>query len=357
MPTKTPKSKPAKSWTPEKLRKEINKRFGEGTVVTGSHPDLVITRIGTGVLSLDTLLGGGLPRGRYTELYGPYSAGKTYVAQRVMAEVQAQGGRAGFVDAEGTFDPAFAQHIGVNTDEMEYHRQVHGNRCVDIIESWLYSELYDVIVLDSIAALLPKAEQDSEMSAATMGTAQAKLMSAALRKLTAANRRTALVFINQTRESVGQVFVKRDVTSGGRAMGFYAGIRLEFVKTEIIKKPRKYIDPSSGEEKSRDMPVAHRVVVRTDKDKTGSTRTPYAQTTFVFDYRRKEIDPIEDLLYLGREARLIRKNASVWWVRGYKDEKVLGRENFKRWLRENRAVAEELEESLRDHDWSERDDD
>lgn len=346
MPTKT-----TQHMTPERLRAQINKRFGAGTMVMGSDPNLVITRCPTGILSVDVLLGGGLPRGRYTELYGPYSAGKTYVAQRAIAEIQRNGGRGGFIDAEGTFDPAFAAHIGVNLEDMAYHRQVNGNRCVDIIESWLYSELYDVIVLDSIAALLPKAEQEAEMSASTMGTAQAKLMSAALRKLTAANRRTVLVFINQTRESVGKVFVKRDVTSGGRAMGFYAGIRLEFIKTEIIKKPRRYIDPDSGEEKTRDMPVAHRVVIRTDKDKTGSTRTPYAQSTFVFDYLCKRIDGIEDLIYLGREARLIRKSGSWWWVRGYKSERVLGRENFKRWLLTNRAVTEELEESLRAHNW------
>lgn len=333
--------------TPQSLMRKINSTFGEGTMTFASDPNLAIERLPTGILSIDYLLGGGFARGRHAELFGGYSVGKTYTALRFIARSQADGLSCAYVDCEGTYDPVFSELIGVNNAELAYHRQVHGNQVVDFMETLLRSGLYDVIVLDSIAALLPRAELESEMSAATMGTQQAKLMSQALRKLTAANRRTALIYINQTREAVGSVFAARAITSGGRAMGFYAGVRLEFVRVENIKRKAKVIHLSKGDAVESDVIVGHRVMVRVEKDKTGGAKQ-HDKTTFVFDYEQQGIDHIEDLIYLGRVLGLVHKSINSWWLEGYEDEKQNGRARFKRWLTRNRAVAEELEELIAD---------
>lgn len=349
MPTakKAVKKKASKAITPKELQKAINKQFGEGTMKMASDPDLVIERIPTGILSVDFITSGGLPRGRHIELFGSANAGKTYTALRFIAEAQRRGLRAAFVDVEKSFDPLFAEHAGVDLSKLAFHHQKHGNQVVDFIETLLRSKLYDVIVLDSIAALLPKSELENDMEAGSYGAEQAKLMSKALRKLTTANEKTVLVYINQTREAIGVMFGKRTRTSGGVAMWFYAGTRIEMVKTESIKRSARQIDPSNGSEKVSDIVVGHRVLVRIEKDKTGGSR-PYEQTSFTFNYEKSEIDHLEDLIYLGRVTGLIHKTGDKWWVDGYEDEKQHGRPRFKKWLRRNRAVAEELEEMIRE---------
>lgn len=333
--------------TPESLATLINKRFGEGTMMRASDPSLRIKKIPTGILSIDWKLGGGLARGRHTEIFGSYAIGKTYTSLKLIATSQANKLTCAYVDVEGTFDPKFAKSIGIKTKKLAYHRQEHGNRVVDFIETLLRSRLYDVIVLDSIAALLPMSELESDMEAGTYGTAQAKLMSQALRKLTAANRDTALVYINQTRENVGTMFGKRTRTSGGMAMSFYAGTRLEMVKTENITRSGRVIDPSRGDEKTGNVVVGHRVLVRVEKEKTGSR--PHDMTTFVFNYDLGGVDHIEDLLYVGRRLGLVHKSGDNWWVGGYEDDKQNGRPRFKRWLLKNTGISDELEEMIREH--------
>lgn len=312
-----------------------------------SDPELRIERIPSGILSLDTRLGGGFPRGRHVELYGPPSVGKSATTSYLIASAQEMGIQCAYVDAEHTFEPDFAESLGVDLGALAYHEQVNGNRCIDFMETLLRSELYGVIVLDSIAALSPKAEQESDMEAGSMGTEQARLMSKGLRKLTTANKSTALIYINQTREAVGVMFGNRSVTSGGKAMGFYAGTRIEMVRTENIKRKSRAINPANGNETVKDVVKGHRVLVRITKDKTGGT-SAHSETSFVFDYELGGVDHVEDLLLLGRELELVKKSGNSWWVDGYEDEKAASRSKFVKWLRRNTAVQEELEEWIRD---------
>jgi recombination protein RecA len=327
------------------LEKTINNRW-PGAIMRASDPSLVVERIATGILSIDCMLGGGIARGRHTEIYSGYSVGKTYTTYKLIATAQALGLKCDFLDVEGTFDPVFAEHCGVDLERLSFpeHGQ-NANRLVNIMETLLRSELYDVIVLDSIAALTPKSEEDADMESGQYGTAQAKLMSQALRRLTTANKRTALVYINQTRQAIGVVFGKQTITSGGKAMAFYAGTRLEMVRTESIKRKGKTIHISKGDEQETDLVVGHRVLVRCEKDKTGGARQQ-AETTFVFSYDLGGADPIEDLLYLGRVHGLVKKSGNSWWAVDYEDEKQNGRNRFKRWLRRNVAVADELREQI-----------
>jgi len=333
--------------SPRTVMRMVNERY-PGSMMLASDPTLEIERIPCGILSIDMLLGGGFPRGRHVEIYGGYSVGKTYLSYRLIAEAQAAGYRCAFIDAERTFDPEFAAGAGVDLDSLAMTKRAgqNGNRLINIMEVYLRSEIYDVIVLDSIAALLPKQEEDSDMEEGNYGTAQAKLMSQALRRLTAANKRTVVVYINQTREAVGTMFGKRTITSGGRAMAFYAGTRLELVRTEVIKRHGKTIDIKSGKSKAADIVKGHRVLVRVEKDKTGGTNTG-SETTFVFDYDSANADPTEDLIYLGRVYSLVSVSGTRWWVEGYEDEAQPSRSKFKRWLERNTAVAEELEELIR----------
>lgn len=329
------------------VERTVNRRW-PGALIRGSDPRLRITRIPTGILSIDYLTGGGFARNRHVELFGGYHVGKTYLVYRFIAWCQANGGQCCFIDVENTFDPVFAESAGVDIEALympDREELESANQLVDFMEILVRSRAYDIVALDSIAALLPKDEMDKDMESGSYGTAQAKLMSAALRRLTTANRRSVLVYINQTRDSLGSVFQKRAVTSGGRAMGFYAGTRLELVRVENLKRKSRTIDISKGDERQADIVSGHRVLVRAEKDKTGGTRT-HAQSTFVFDYDRGGIDPIEDLIYVGREMGLVHKQGTRWWVDDYEDEASNGRPRFKKWLRRNRVVAQELEESL-----------
>lgn len=339
------KKKALHDLSPAELKTVIEKQFGKGTMIMGDDESLEITRIPCGIMTIDIALGGGFARGRHTEIYGGYSVGKTYVTYRLIANAQRKGLKAAFVDVESSFDPRFAESAGVDLAELAYHRQEHGNKVIDFMEMLLYSRQYDVIVMDSIAALLPVAERDSDMSKASMGMEQAKLMSKAMRKLTTANRDTALVYINQTRDAVGSMF-KANVTSGGRAMEFYAGTRLEFVRTENIKRTMPYVNPKTQEEGKRPEVVGHRVLVKVEKDKTGGARR-HSQTSFLFNYLNGQADPVEDLIYLGRIYGLVHKQGTKsYWVEGWEKDKKSGKANFKRWLRNSPHITEELEELI-----------
>lgn len=338
-----------KELTPKQLAALMNKRFGEGTMRMASDPSLEIIRLPSGILTVDALIGGGFPRNRHSELFGGASVGKSYLAQKIIATVQEMGGRGAWVDTEKTLDPQFAAACGIDLDELAYHEQEHGPKCVNAMETWLRSELYDVIVCDSISALLPLYEFENELGAGSMGMEQAKLMSAALRKLTAANKSTAMIWINQTRESVGAlVFGKKTTTSGGRSMGHYAGVRLELVKIETLKKKGRKVNPKTGViDENADVPYGHRVLVKGAKDKTGGLYRPDDETSFVFDYETSSHDPIEDLIYLGLVYDYIGRKGDDWWVEDYEKQKKNGRARFKRWLVDHPEVCEELEGWIR----------
>jgi len=339
--------------TPESLRKQLNERW-PGSTRMGNDPSLRITRLPTGVLSVDTLLGGGLARGRHAEFYGDYSTGKTAVALRAIASCQRQGGLAAYVDAEHTYDPDWAKGLGVKIKKLDLHVQDTGETCIDYMQTLLQANLHGIVVLDSIAALLPTTERSSSSEDSTYNTHQARLMSRAMRKLTTVNKNTVIIFINQTREAIGgMVFGKKMITSGGRAMGFYAGVRVEFTYIETLKKKGSIIDLKTGNEKDGEIPKAHRVRLTATKDKTGGARQQDT-TTFVYDYDMSNIDPVEDLIYVGRRAGVVHKSGDHWWVEGYEDERSNGRPKFKKWLRKNALVQEDLSEMIKQSGIAER---
>lgn len=355
--TKAKKSKKAagdeaQQITVDQIMQMVNGRKGwEGAMMKASDPSLRITRIPTGILALDVALGGGFARDRHFELFGNPGVGKTATSYRAIANAQRMfpNELAAFVDVEGSFDPEFAESLGVDLDRLALHKQKHGNRVIDFMEFLIRTRKYSIIVMDSIAALLPISEVDADMEAGSYGTAQAKLMSAALRRLTAANSNTALVYINQQRENIGGgMFGKKWVTSGGKAMGFYAGTRVEMIKTESIKMKTKGIKPETGVEGEVTVVVGHRILARIEKDKTGGA-IQQSQTSMVYDYRLKNFDEVEDLMYLGRVAGIIKKQGAQWWVDDYDDEKQASRGKFKNWLRKNRAVQDELRDSIEEH--------
>jgi|SRR6478736_7944483 len=320
---------------------EVNKKF-PGAIKLGSDPSLKIQRIPTGIDSVDYLLDGGLARNRYLELYGSYNVGKTYLTFRALGNAQRLGLGACFADVEGTFDPRFAEKAGIDLRRLRLIQQEDAEQVIDMAEVQIRSGLYDVIGIDSIAALSPRSEVDSSMGDRSMGMEQAKLMSKALRKLTVANTDSAIIFINQTRQAVGaSAFAKQTTTSGGRSMAFYAGTRLELNRTENIKAQRKLINPNTGDVIKKASTVGHRVLMRVEKDKTGAAIAG-AEGTFVYDYINGGIDATEDLMYLGRRTGLIKKSGSKWWVVGYEEEKQSSRNKFHKWLLRNVAVSDEL---------------
>jgi recombination protein RecA len=335
--------------TPDDLMKLINTKWGAGTMKLASDEEFIVTRLPTGNLALDDMLNGGFARGRYIELFGGDNVGKTAVTLDFIATTQANGGVATYMDIEGTFDSDFAAEHGVDLGTLGMTRQAdvdNGHRVVDVMEMMLRSRLYDVIVLDSIASLLPKPEMESSMEDPSMGTEQARLMSKALRKLTAANHKTVVVFINQTRQAINAaVFAKQSVTSGGRALPFYAGTRIELVRTENIKRNGKKVNVNTGEITKAEVVKGHRVLLKVEKDKTGSANRS-DECTLVYDYELGGFDPIEDLLYLGRKYGLIKKSGSNWWLPDYPDDKKNGRPRFKRYLRADPVLAEELTEAI-----------
>lgn len=331
------------------LIKAANKRWGAGTLGFASDPSLAITRVPSGIMPLDYILNGGWARGRHSELYGSFSVGKTLTTFVTIASAQAMGLKCAFCDAEKTFDPVFAETQGVDLDALVFplRKRRTGEEIINIMELLLYSGEYGVIVLDSIASLLPKKEQEEVIEKESYNTYQARLMSKALRKLTTANQDTVIIFINQLRDSIGSMFAQ-SVTSGGRAMSFYAGSRIEFSKAEDIKETRSTFDARTMKDVKKAVKVGHRVLTRVAKDKTGAQ--PWDEASFVFNYETQKIDHEEELLYLGRRLRLIRASGDPekLWLATNPSKKLTGRKNFKNYLRSNPQVAEALEEAILD---------
>ncbi len=316
----------------EKALSAIEKQYGKGSVMRlGDQQHLDIDVIPTGSLALDLALGiGGIPRGRIIEIYGPESSGKTTLALHILAEAQKKGGIAAFVDAEHALDPVYAKNLGVNTEELIISQPDTGEQALEITESLVRSNALDVIVVDSVAALVPKAEIEGEMGDSHMGL-QARLMSQGLRKLTGAinKSKASVIFINQLREKIGVMFGNPETTTGGRALKFFTSVRLDIRRIEIIKR---------GDEM-----VGNRVRVKVVKNKVAP---PFKQAEFDIMYG-KGISKIGNLLDVATDLKIINK-AGAWY--SYNEHKLgQGRENSKDFLEANPEIAEEIEDKIREN--------
>jgi recombination protein RecA len=310
---------------------QIEKSYGKGSIMKlGEQAALrEVTVIPTGALLLDLALGvGGIPRGRVTELYGPESAGKTTLALHVIAEAQKQGGVAAFVDAEHALDPIYASRIGVKIDDLLISQPDTGEQALEIVEVLIRSGGVDVVVVDSVAALVPKAEIEGEMGEAQMGL-QARLMSQALRKLTGvvSKSKTCLIFINQLREKIGVMFGNPETTTGGRALKFYASVRLDIRRIASIK--------------DGDVVVGGRTRVKVVKNKVAP---PFREAEFDVMYG-EGISKTGDLLDLAVDKRIVEKSGA-WFA--YGGERLgQGRENAKQFLKDNPDVCRTIEDRVR----------
>ncbi len=310
---------------------QLEKQFGKGTVMKlgDKNASLNIEAVPTGSLSLDIALGiGGLPKGRIIEIYGPESSGKTTVALHVVAEVQKMGGIAGFIDAEHALDPVYAKNIGVDIDNLYISQPDNGEQALEITETMVRSGAVDVIIVDSVAALVPKAEIEGDMGDSHVGL-HARLMSQALRKLTAAISRTncIVIFINQLREKVGIMFGNPETTTGGRALKFYASVRLDVRRIETLK--------ASGEV------IGNRTRVKVVKNKVAP---PFREAEFDIMFGRG-ISKSGDILDLAANNNIIVKSGA-WY--SYLGEKIgQGRENAKVYLEQNPDVMAEVEAEVR----------
>lgn len=309
---------------------QIEKQFGKGSIMKlGENSKLNVEAISTGALSLDIALGiGGLPRGRIVEIYGPESSGKTTVALHVIAEAQKQGGSAAFIDAEHALDPSYAKRLGVDIDNLIVSQPDTGEQALEIAEALVRSGAIDVIVIDSVAALVPKAEIEGEMGDSHVGL-QARLMSQALRKLAGAIKKsnTIAIFINQLREKVGIMFGNPETTPGGRALKFYASVRLDVRKVETLKQS--------------DEMIGNRTRVKVVKNKVAP---PFKIAEFDIMYG-SGISKEGNLLDVGVSDGIINKSGSWYSYGEYRLGQ--GRENAKVFLRENIKIAQEIEEKIR----------
>ena len=311
---------------------QIEKQFGKGSVMKlGEYQDMNIEAIPTGALSLDIALGiGGIPRGRIIEVFGPESSGKTTLALHAIAEAQKLGGEAAFIDAEHALDPVYAKHLGVDIDNLIVSQPDTGEQALEIAEALTRSGAIDVIVVDSVAALVPKAEIDGDMGDAHVGL-QARLMSQALRKLAGVinKSKTVIIFINQLREKVGIMFGNPETTPGGRALKFYASVRLDIRKIENIKQDGEVI--------------GNRARVKVIKNKVAP---PFREAEFDIIYG-KGISKEGNILDLAVNLNIIEK-AGAWF--SYNGEKRgQGRENAKQYLMDNPKIMNEIEGKIRDN--------
>ena len=310
---------------------QIEKQFGKGSIMKlGSKGAVVpISVISTGAISFDAALGvGGFPRGRVVEIFGPESSGKTTIALQVIAEAQKQGGMAAFVDAEHALDPIYAAKLGVDVDNLLVSQPDYGEQALEIAEALVRSGAIDVLVVDSVAALVPKAELDGEMGDSHVGL-QARLMSQALRKLTGivAKSNTCLVFINQIREKIGVMFGNPETTTGGRALKFYSSVRIDIRRIAAIK--------------DGDQVVGSRTRVKIVKNKTAA---PFREAEFDMMYG-EGISREGDLLDLAVNGNMVEKSGS-WF--SYKGERIgQGRENAKTFLKENKDITARIETDVR----------
>ena len=316
----------------EQVLADIEKQFGKGSIMKlGSESHLNIETTSTGSIALDVALGaGGYPKGRIIEIYGPESSGKTTFALHAIAEIQKQGGRAAFIDAEHALDPIYAKNLGVDIDELLLSQPDTGEQALEICEALVRSEAIDIVVIDSVAALVPQAEIEGEMGDSHVGL-QARLMSQALRKLsgTLNKTKTTAIFINQLREKVGVMFGNPETTPGGRALKFYSSIRLEVRRAEQIKQG--------------DSVIGNRTNIKVVKNKVAP---PFkvAQVDIMYG---EGISKEGEIVDLATEINVLDKSGA-WY--SYNGEKVgQGKENVKNYLRENTDLRDEIEYKIREH--------
>jgi recombination protein RecA len=308
---------------------QIEKQFGKGTVMKlGEAASVPVSVIPSGCMELDIALGvGGVPRGRIVEIYGPESSGKTTMALHMVAEAQKLGGAAAFIDAEHALDPAYAKNLGVDTDNLYVSQPDTGEQALEITEALVRSGAIDIVVIDSVAALVPKAEIDGEMGASHVGL-QARLMSQALRKLAGilSKSNTIAVFINQLREKVGVMFGNPETTPGGRALKFYASIRLDVRRVETIK--------------DGDNMIGNRTKIKVAKNKVAP---PFKTAEFDI-YYGEGVSAESSIINLGTELGIIKKSGS-WFY--YNELRIgQGRDNVRTFLKENRDVFEEVKTKI-----------
>ena len=310
---------------------QIEKQFGKGSILRLGSKDAIVpvSAISTGSISLDAALGvGGFPRGRINEIYGPESSGKTTIALQVIAEAQKKGGMAAFIDVEHALDPAYARKLGVDVDNLLVLQPDYGEQALEITGALIASGSIDVLVVDSVAALVPKAELDGEMGDSHMGV-QARLMSQALRKLTGvvSKSKTCLIFINQIREKIGVMFGNPETTTGGRALKFYSSIRVDIRRIAAIK--------------DGDAVIGNRTKVKVVKNKVAS---PFREAEFDIIYG-EGISKEGDLIDLGVAQNVIEKSGS-WF--SYKGDRIgQGRENARQFLKDNADIRQTIDTELR----------
>ncbi|WP_010093301.1 recombinase RecA [Ornithinibacillus scapharcae] len=312
--------------------KQIEKQFGKGSIMKlGENAGQKIETTSSGSLALDIALGiGGYPKGRIIEIYGPESSGKTTVALHAIAEAQKQGGQAAFIDAEHALDPTYARALGVNIDELLLSQPDTGEQALEIAEALVRSGAVDVLVVDSVAALVPKAEIEGEMGDSHMGL-QARLMSQALRKLSGAinKSKTTAIFINQVREKIGVMFGNPETTPGGRALKFYSSVRLEVRRAETLKQGNEMI--------------GNRAKIKVVKNKVA----PPFKTAEVDIMYGEGISIEGEILDIGSDLDIVQKSGA-WYA--YQGERLgQGRENAKEFLKENPEIMSEVHQAIRDH--------
>lgn len=315
----------------DNVMSQIEKQFWKGAVIKlGSESTMEVEAISTGSLSLDIALGiGGVPKGRIIEIYGPESSGKTTIALSIAAQAQKNGGAAAVVDAEHALDPSYAKKLGVDTDELIVSQPDTGEEALEIAEALVRSNAIDVIIIDSVAALVPRAEIEGEMGASHVGL-QARLMSQALRKLTAAINKSkcTVIFINQLREKIGVIFGNPETTAGGRALKFYASVRLDIRRIETIKNGDEFL--------------GNKVRVKVIKNKVAS---PFKQAEFDIMFN-EGISKEGNLVDVAVNNGIIQKSGA-WF--SYNDIRLgQGRENAKKFLKENSALSLEIENLIRE---------
>ncbi|MDF2911386.1 MAG: recA [Sporolactobacillus laevolacticus] len=312
--------------------RQIEKQFGKGSIMRlGERPEQRVSTVSSGSLALDIAMGvGGYPRGRIIEIYGPESSGKTTVALHAIAEAQQGGGQAAFIDAEHALDPVYAENLGVNIDELLLSQPDTGEQALEIAEALVRSGAVDIIVIDSVAALVPKAEIEGEMGDAHVGL-QARLMSQALRKLSGAisKSKTTAIFINQIREKVGVMFGNPETTPGGRALKFYASVRLEVRRAETLKIGNDI--------------VGNRARIKVVKNKVAP---PFKQAEVDIMYGQG-ISQEGEILDIGAELDIVEKSGS--WYSYNKERLGQGRENAKLYLKENEEVKDAIKQQIRAH--------
>jgi len=322
------------------LMKEINTLLGANTIILGSNKALVVEYIPTGVLPIDHLLGGGIPRGRFTEIFGAYSTLKSYVGLSTIAQEQAHGGVCALIDTEHAYDPEWAKTIGVDIDSLIYHAPETGEEAIDVSEVLIRNGV-DLIVWDSVAATLPQTESAKRLSKESVQPARlAALMSLGMRKLTAANDNTAMIFINQTRMSIGVMFGDPEVVSGGKALPYYASFRIALRKAGKVKESVDGFDDEGHKIKANKI-TGIKIRATLEKSKLSA---PSKDALFTFDLASGKIDNIGYLIANGLNNGIISHEGRSWWIE--ETEKFVGIDKFRGWLEQNQDAQTKIKSTL-----------